>query len=478
MTEPCDLSAIEARRLIGEKKLSPLELTRSCIERVEMVNGRVNAVVTIDAEMGLAAAREAEAAVMRGEELGLLHGLPVGIKDLDQTAGLRTTHGSLLFKDDVPAADDPMIANVRAAGGLVFMKTNTPEFGAGANTVNKVFGATGNAFAPDLTCGGSSGGSAVGLATGMFPLATGSDMGGSLRTPASFSGVVGFRPSPGLVPDPASSVALSPFAVLGPMGRSVEDAHLLLRAQLDEDAHDPWSSSDHARIPDRLTGADLSAIRAAISTDLGVAPIEAGIRQTFDERVGIFSSAFAAADRIDPDMAGLHDAFEVLRGIGFVASFEEHLRTKRELLGINVIDNTERALAYSLADVAHAHMVQTRLYRAFVDLFEEADIVISPAVSVTPFPHKERAPAEIDGAAMPTYMRWLAIVYGFTMALASVAVVPCGRDHRGLPFGIQVAGPKGSDAYVLEVALSIERLLASDPRTARAVPDLSRLASA
>ncbi len=477
MTEPCDLSAVDARRMIGRKQLSPVELMTSCIARIERVNSKVNAVVAMDAGKALTEAREAEAAVMAGKPLGALAGLPIGVKDLDNTAGLRTTQGSLLFRDFVPLTDDPMVANIRRAGGIVLCKTNTPEFGAGANTVNRVYGATGNPFDVTLSAAGSSGGSAAALATGMVPLATGSDMGGSLRTPAGFCGVVGFRPSPGLVPDPTSAVALSPFSVLGPMGRTVDDAHLLLMAQLDVDRRDAWSSSDAHAIPCALQGADLSRLRVAISADLGIAPIDRDIREVFAAKTGRFSHLFARAERHHPAMQGVHQAFEVLRGIGFVAAFRELVANQRDQLGPNVIDNTERALAWSLLDVAEAHKVQTSIYRSFFDFFHDVDVLITPAAAVSPFPHAQRYVTHINGEEMPTYMRWLSIVYGLTMTLPAVACIPCGRDHKGLPFGIQVAGPRGSDAKVLAIAKSLSEALEGDAETARPIPDLARLSS-
>jgi Asp-tRNA(Asn)/Glu-tRNA(Gln) amidotransferase A subunit family amidase len=471
MTEPCDLSAIEARRLIGRKALSPVELVESCIARIEAVDGALNAAVTRDAEGARAAAEEAETAVLRGEELGLLHGLPVGIKDLQATEGLRTTWGSLLYQDHVPEADDPVVANVRDEGGIILCKTNTPEFGAGANTTNRVFGATGNPFDADKTCGGSSGGSAVAVATGMTPLATGSDHGGSLRTPAAFCGVVGFRPSPGLVPRTTRPVALLPMPVLGPMARSVADAHLLLQAQLDLDKDDPFSSDDLMQIPEALTGADPGSLRVAFSADLGCAPLDNNIRQVFEERAGAFGHIFAEADWRDPDFADVHEAFEILRAVQFVAAHKERVENSRDMLGPNVVDNTERGLTYSLDDVAWAHKVQTNIYTRFRRFFDEADILICPAAAVSPFPHSQLFVEEINGEQMPTYLRWLAMRYALTMALPSAVCLPCGVDHRGLPFGIQVAGPIGSDAQVLETALALEQALAENPKTARPVPD-------
>ena len=241
MTELCDLSALELRRLIGAKRISPVELLASCRARTERINGAVNAFVATCWDRAEAEARAAEQAVMAGEALGPLHGLPIGIKDLALTEGLRTTFGSPQFADFVPEADERQVAAVRRAGAIVVGKTNTPEFGAGANTVNPVYGATGNPFDPDKTCAGSSGGSAVALATGMVPLATGSDMGGSLRNPAAYCGVVGFRPSPGAVPHELRLVGWSPLGVQGPMGRTVADAALLFGAMAGTDQRDPLS---------------------------------------------------------------------------------------------------------------------------------------------------------------------------------------------------------------------------------------------
>ena len=291
MTDACDLAAVEARRLIGLKQLSPTELLESCLERIELTNGAVNAFVALDADAARKQAKATEAAIARGEELGLLAGLPIGIKDLQATAGLRTTWGSLLYKDHVPTEDEFGVANIRKAGGVVLGKTNTPEFGAGANTRNRVYGATGNPFDPEKTCGGSSGGSAAALALGQVPLATGSDLGGK---PAHAVRLLRHRRFPalaGLVPYVDRAASLSPFSVMGPMGRSVADMHLLLRAQMVPDPRDPFSSGDGARIPARLTGADLGQL------GLRCRPISAARRST---RPSPRSSARACARSAPP----------------------------------------------------------------------------------------------------------------------------------------------------------------------------------
>ena len=476
MTDACDLAAVEARRLIGLKQLSPTELLESCLGRIELTNWAVNAFVALDADAARKQAKAAEAAIARGEELGLLAGLPIGIKDLQATAGLRTTWGSLIYKDHVPTEDELGVANIRKAGGVVLGKTNTPEFGAGANTRNRVYGATGNPFDPEKTCGGSSGGSAAALALGQVPLATGSDLAGSLRTPSGFCGIVGFRPSPGLVPYVDRAASLSPFSVMGPMGRSVADMHLLLRAQAVPDARDPFSSGDGARIPARLTGADLGQLRVAVSADLGCAPVDKAIAEVFRARVRLFGSSFREVQERAPDFGPVvHETFETLRCVQFVAAHRERLESSRELLDRNVIDNTERGMKMSLADVSRAHVEQTKIYKRFLAFFREVDAVICPVATVSPFPHAQLFVEEINGKRMPTYIRWLALAYAPTTALACSVALPCGVDHKGFPFGIQVIGPKGTDARVLEIAYALEQVLAERKETARAVPDISSL---
>ena len=295
MDSLCEMTAIDLRRMIGRKDISPVEIVEASIERIETTDPSLNAVVTKDYEGAREAAKAAEKDVLDGEMLGLLHGLPIGIKDLEATAGLRTTLGSRLYADHVPTTDQGVVRNVREAGGIILGKTNTPEFGAGANTRNLLFGATGNPFNPAKTCGGSSGGSAVALAAGMVSLASGSDYGGSLRTPAGFCGVVGIRPSPGIVAAETRPVGLLPFSVLGPMGRTVEDANLLLQAQMGPNPHDPFSTMFLDELTQPLEPADLGCIRAMLSADLGIATMSNDYRKIFSERTKIFQHHFAHA---------------------------------------------------------------------------------------------------------------------------------------------------------------------------------------
>ncbi len=269
MTDPCDLTAVDARRLIGDKRLSPVELLESCIARIESVNPAVNAMVTKAYDRAREEAKAAEDAVMSGDELPPLHGLPVGIKDLDDTDGIRTTYGSMLYKDNIPDEDEQVVAAARHAGGIIIGKTNTPEFGAGGNTNNALFGPTRNPFNTELTCGGSSGGSGVALATGMAPLCQGSDTGGSLRLPATFNGVVAHRPSPGVVPAGCRDVAYTTYQTQGPMARTVADASLFLTALAERSAVDPMSFPLDPMQFLKVQDVDLGSLRVAFSEDLG-----------------------------------------------------------------------------------------------------------------------------------------------------------------------------------------------------------------
>jgi Asp-tRNA(Asn)/Glu-tRNA(Gln) amidotransferase A subunit family amidase len=260
------------------------------------------------------------------------------------------------------------------------------------------------------------------------------------------------------------------------MGRTIEDLHLLLRAQVDSDKIDPFAGADSQEIPESLGHVDLGSIRAAFSTDLGCCPVDADIASVFRSRTGTFRSIFAETMNAHPDFENVHETFEILRGLVFVGSHRERLEKHRDLLGPNVIDNTERGLQYSLGDVAWANVEQTKIYKRFLSFFNDCDVLICPAAAVSPFPHSQNAVEVINGETMPTYMRWLALSYALTTALPAAAVIPCGVDHLGMPFGIQVVGPNGSDGLVLEVAHALEQVLATNAETARPIPDLAKLA--
>jgi Asp-tRNA(Asn)/Glu-tRNA(Gln) amidotransferase A subunit family amidase len=483
MTQPCDLNAREARRLIGARRLAPSELLESCIARVLAVDPAINALVARDFDRARAAARAADDAVAHGEPLGPLHGLPLAVKDLEETAGLVTTFGSELFQGHVPARDADAVARLKRAGAIVIGKSNTPEFGAGANTRNRVYGATGNPFDPTRSAAGSSGGSAAALATGMAPLATGSDTGGSLRNPAAFCGVVGFRPTPGLVANERSLRGWSPLGVLGPMARSVGDARLMLSVMASDGAADPLATTIHGRVvraPADFSPppADLSSLRVAFTPDFGFAPTEAAIRAVFAGLSDRLAPLFGRAEAASPDCAGTDEAFEVLRAVGFLAGHHDRVMTSPDRVGPNVRANVAEGLRYTALDVARAETAQTAIYRRWRAFFQTWDVILTPAITLRPRPWSELYPAEIDGRPTRSYFHWLALAYAVSLVGHPAISLPVGRDADGMPFGLQIVGPRGGDAQVLAVAQALEAALAGDPATARPTPDIAALAAA
>ncbi|WP_077001536.1 amidase [Variovorax sp. KK3] len=470
-------SAVALRRLIGSRRLSPVELMQACIARIERLNPAINAIAATDFERALDAARRAEAQVMHGESLGLLHGLPLGVKDLQDTAGLLTTYGNVRLRANVPKADNGLVARLRAAGAIVTAKTNVPDMGAGANTRNNVWGATGNPFDTTRNAGGSSGGSAAALAVDMLPIATGSDTGGSLRIPAALCGVVGLRPSPGLVANDARPLGWSAISVLGPMGRTVDDVALQLAASVGHDPRDPLSYPVDGGAFWPLPGIDLSTVRVGYTEDFGLCIVDPEIRRVFRHRVEMLRPLLASCEPVDLGLGDADRAFDVLRAEAFVAAFADTYRDAPETLGPNVRANVEMAAAITLADRAWAHLEQTRVARRFAQAFERFDLIIAPTTPVTPFPWTELYAQQIDGQAMRNYYHWLALTYVVTLATNPALSLPCGSDEHGMPFGLQMIGRLRGDAELLRIAAEVERAFAATAEGARTRPDLSRLAT-
>ena len=468
-------SAIELRRQIGSREISPVELLEACIERIARINPAVNAVTATCYERARAEARAAEQAVLRGEPLGLLHGLPTGIKDLEETAGLLTTFGSPLYRDFVPETDNSMVARVRAAGAIIVGKTNVPEFGAGANTRNVVWGATGNPFNPLLNAGGSSGGSAAALACNMLPVCTGSDTGGSLRIPAAICGVVGFRPSPGLVPAERRMLGWTPISVVGPMGRSVADTCLLMAAQAAMDDRDPLSYPVDARafaVPEMR---DPGTLRVAYTEDFGVCLVDQPIRQVFRDRIAAMRHLFRSCDEVTFDFAQADRCFDVIRAANYVATYRDKYEQNPDSLGPNVRTNYEMGARLSLADMVWAHLEQTRLFRRFQKTFRDYDLVLAPTTPVSPFPWTQPYLAEMDGKPMKNYYHWLGLTYVITLTTNPAVSLPCGTDHKGMPFGMQVIGPFRGDRALLGAAHAMEQAFSANPALRRPLPDLGNL---
>ena len=475
MTEPCDLGAVLARTLIGRRALSTVELLESCIARADAIDPAVNAMPARDDGAARAAARVAERAVMAGDSLPVLHGLPLGVKDLNAAGGLPFTRGSPIYRDSIAPDDERMVADLRRVGAIVWGKTNVPEFGAGANTRNAVWGATGNPFDPARSAAGSSGGSAVALACGMVPIATGSDTGGSLRNPAAFCGVCGFRPSPGVVPSEMRGHGWMPLASNGPMARSVPDLAMLLSAMVSDDGRDPWARPADPASFHPLPPADLASIRMALTPDLGFAPVERVVVDAFREKTALFRHVFACAEATTPDCTGADEAFAVLRAVAFLGSHLEKVQTRPGDVGPNVRANVAEGLGYSAADVARALTLQTAMQRRWHAFFQHFDVLLTPAITISPRPWTELYPAQIDGRTLDSYYHWLALAYAGTLTGHPCLSLPVGLDAHGMPFGLQLVGRRNGDAALLAIAAALESALAQDARTARPVPDLAKL---
>lgn len=451
--EPCDLSATEARAEIAAGRLHVRTLLESCIARIESRNPEVNAVVAACYGTARALADTQDKARADLSELPPLFGLPVLVKDLIETRDLRTTFGSLCFKDNLPTRDGDVVRRLRDAGAIILGKTNTPEFGAGANTFNKVYGATRNPYDTALTCGGSSGGSAVAVACGMAPLAIGSDFGGSLRIPASFCGVVGVRPTPGRVPCSDLAVCNSPLWTEGTMARSVEDAALCLSAIEGWEPGDPRSYQTVT--PSQVRDVALSELTVGLSVDFGIAALDDGIRAVARDRLDALSSFFASSQSINLDFSAAPEMFRAFRIMDVAATACAQAVTGHDNLGDNVLANLAEADTISLSDTARAVAAHGRFMRDFHTLFDEVDVILAPATGVSPFPVEDPYPTTINGQPLENYASWYALTWAISLTGCPVVSIPCGTDHRGLPFGLQVITPRHSDSNALSIANQI-----------------------
>lgn len=481
---PCELSATQARRLLSAKQLSAIELAESCIARAEAVNPAVNALVSHDFDAMMREAHHAQRAIDRGERLGTLHGLPLCVKDMVDVEGLPTTYGSELYVDNVAQSDDPMIAQLREAGAVVMGKTNNPEWSAGGNTRNAVYGVTANPFDLSRSAAGSSGGSAVALACGMAPLATGSDTGGSLRNPAAFCGVVGFRPSPGVVPGHDRAMALLPLSTSGPMARTVEDTALMLSAMMSADRRDPWVSvvggKPHHRADDytQLPAYDLSSARIAVTHDFGFAMTERLVSDSFKGKLAQFGHVFATLEEAYPDCSGADRAFAVLRALLFSGHHRDLLLEYPDKVGPNIKLNVAEGEGYSALDVVDALHHQARLYRHWQAFFEHHDFILAPTTTISPRDWHELYPREIDGQATDSYYHWLSMAYASTLAGHPSVTLPAGLDLKGLPFGLQIIGRRGDDLATLAFARELEALFDGIDGLARPMVNIQALQTA
>lgn len=472
-----ELSATHLIHGFAQGRFTPSELLKACLDRISRFNPAINALTAFDTERATAEAARATRRWRDGAPLGPLDGLPIAVKDLQETEGLLTTYGSPRFRSNVPSNDLPMVARLRRSGAIVLAKTNVPEMGAGGNTRNPVWGATGNPFDPRLIAGGSSGGSAAALAADFVPLCTGSDTGGSLRLPAALCGVVGYRPSADVVAHPTRPLGWSVISVLGPMARTMDDVLLMLRACAGFDRDDPLSCLSNPSRFGRLRSARLERLRIGVSEDFGGAPVDPAIRETFRKRVAAIAPHVAECRPVDLDLGDLDRVFDVLRAESFVTAFESAVRENPEEFGPQVLANVALGQGMTLSDRAWAHAEQTRILRAFNARMQDVDLVLLPTSPVSPFPWTQSHAETVDGQAMDIYYRWLALTYRGSLMGGPAVTIPAGCDPNGMPFGLQVLGQVRGDAKLLAAAKAIETLLAQDPETARPRPDLSKLIS-
>jgi amidase len=451
-------TARELSHAIRERELSAREVVAAHLERIDAVNPKVNAIVSLRPEAALAEADAADQRTARREPVGPLHGLPIAIKDLVDTAGIRTTYGSKLFAEHVPQVDSLLVARLRVAGAIVVGKTNTPELGAGSHTFNDVFGTTRNPWRQDRSAGGSSGGAGVALAAGMLPLADGSDHGGSIRNPASFNNVVGLRPTPGLVAHPGEGDVWDVASVVGPMARTVGDLALMLTAIVGPDPRSPLSHGDPADFAGDLRG-ELDGLRVAWCPDLGGLPIEASVRAVCNDAIARFVACGADVEEVDLDLRDADLAFETLRALGFARLpelFGAPIEQLRGTVKETVIWNIEQGLRLDGATVAQALDARGRIYRRVAALLEDHDVLVAPAAQVAPFDADVEYPLEVDGVAMPSYLGWMRVCSRITVSSHPVAAVPAGFTADGLPVGIQLVGRYRGDRRLLEIAAAWE----------------------
>ena len=460
----CFITAVEMASLVRRKKISARELTEAHLKQISRVNPKVNAIVTLVADQAMENARKADEDQARGKTLGPLHGLPVAHKDLIETAGIRTTFGSPIFKDNVPAADEILVERVKRAGAITLGKTNTPEFGAGSQTFNKVFGPTKNPYDLTKTCGGSSGGSAVALACGMTPLASGSDMGGSLRNPAAFSSVIGFRTAPGRVPVAAKGNAWSTLGVEGPMARNVPDLALLLSVMAGPDDRCPISISEPGSRFAGSLGRDFKGVRVAWFKNLGGIPFDSRVTNAVSAHRKTFESLGCIVEEAEPDFSGADEAFNRLRAWSYVAGYAALAQAHPGQVKDTILWEIERGSKLTTADLGHAVSMHSEVWDRMRVFQQKYEFFILPTTQVPPFDLTQEYVTEISGVKMNTYIEWMKSCYFISILENPSISMPCGYTPEGLPVGLQIVGRHRDEFSVLQLANAFEQATKAERR--------------
>jgi amidase len=453
----CFMSTVEMAQLIRAKKLSAREALAEHLAQIERVNPKVNAIVTLVPEMAADAAAKADEMQAHNEPLGPLHGLPVAHKDLFETRGIRTTFGSPLYKDYIPTADDIVVDRIGRAGAITIGKTNTPEFGAGSQTFNSVFGATHNPYDLSKTCGGSSGGAAVALACGLVPVADGSDTGGSLRNPAAFCNTVGFRPSIGRVPNPKAAFAWSTLSTAGCLGRSVADLALVLSTIAGPDSGAPLSINEPGNLLARPLERSLKGVRVAWFKDLGGVPFDPRVRAVVDGHRRTFESLGCIVEQAEPDFAPAEISFRTLRAWNSASTYGERLHQHPDAFKDTLKREIEEGLRLTGADVARAETAHSQLWRRFQAFLEKYEFFVLPTSQLPPFNVNTPYPTELAGVKFDNYIDWMKSCWYISATGNPAASVPAGFTPEGLPVGVQIVGRNNEDFSVLQMAHAFEQ---------------------
>ena len=450
--------ATELRRLLDAREISCLELLDAHLEHIDRCNDSINAIVTLCPEIARERARAADTAIARGEEIGSLHGLPIAHKDLALTKGVRTTFGSPVFADNIPEQDSLIVERLANAGAVMLGKTNTPEFGAGSQTFNPVFGATANPWDTSRTSGGSSGGAAAALASGMVPVADGSDLGGSLRNPAAFCGVVGLRPSPGRVPSWPTNAAWNPLPVEGPMARNVADCALMLSAMAGPDPRSPISIHEDPKVFSQSLERNFAGIRIAWSADFNdELPVEQAIVDCINQNSSHFEDIGCHVEEAFPDFSDARECFITGRAWLYGLLGAELIRDHRDKLKQTLIWNVEAGLSLTGPQIAQAESKRTALFHRMREFFSRYDFLVLPVTQVLPFSIDQEWVSEINGKPMDNYLDWMMSCCYITVTGHPAISVPCGFSDEGLPIGLQIVGKHHDDLGVLQLAHAFEQ---------------------
>lgn len=456
--ELCFKDAVELARMIRQKEVSAVEVMKAFLAQINRVNPKVNAIPTlIGEEAAMRAARQADERLAKNDALGPLHGLPHAVKDLVATAGIRTTQGSPIYKDNIPAQDALLVERLKAAGALIIGKTNVPEFGAGSHTFNPVFGVTRNPYDLTKTCGGSSGGAAVALACGMLPLADGSDTGGSLRNPAAFNNVVGFRTAPGRVPVYPAGMGWGTLSVQGPLARTVQDVAYLLSVMTGPDPRSPIALNEPGWLFARPLERSFRNVRIAWSRNLGRYPVEPAINEVCDKARPVFAALGCQIEDGEPDFRDADEIFQTLRAWAFAQNRGEDLKRHRAQIKDTIIWNTEQGLKLTGQDISRAETKRTQLFHRVREFLNRYEFLVLPVTQVAPFPIEQDWVKEINGQKLETYIDWMATCYAITVTGLPAISVPCGFTKEGLPVGLQIVGRHQQDFAVLQLAYAFEQ---------------------